>query len=106
MRPVLLFETFEPHSCRDPHHLPGLSLALTHLQILLDAGVPRERVIVERSSTNTLENVTRALPLIADSIELECIEAVVVVAKWYHCRRATMTLKRHLPAGIRNERIK
>jgi uncharacterized SAM-binding protein YcdF (DUF218 family) len=83
------------------HRRLGVHEALSHLKILLDAGVPRERVIVERSSTNTLENVTLALPLIADSIELECIEAVVVVAKWYHCRRATMTLKRHLPPGIR-----
>jgi uncharacterized SAM-binding protein YcdF (DUF218 family) len=83
------------------HSRLGVHEALTHLKILLDAGVPRERVIVERSSTNTLENVTRALPLIADRIELKRIEAVVVVAKWYHCRRATMTLKRHLPPGIR-----
>jgi len=75
--------------------------ALAHLEILLDRGVPRRRVLVEQSSTNTLENVTLALPLIADEVELERIRAVVVVAKWYHCRRAVMTLKAHLFPGIR-----
>jgi len=58
-------------------------------------------MIVESSSTNTLENVTLALPAISARIDLHCIEAIVVVAKWYHCRRATMTLRRHLPPGIR-----
>jgi uncharacterized SAM-binding protein YcdF (DUF218 family) len=79
----------------------GVHEALAHLVILLDRGVPRQRVLVEQSSTNTLENVTLALPLIADEVELERIRAVVVVAKWYHCRRAVMTLKAHLPPGIR-----
>ena len=79
----------------------GADEALAHQRILLREGVPYDRMIVESSSTNTLENVTLALPAIAARIDLQCIEAIVVVAKWYHCRRAAMTLRRHLPPGIR-----
>ena len=62
--------------------------------------MPRER-IVERGSTNTLENVVFALPRMEGRVNLENVESVVVVTEWYHCRRAMMTLKRHLPVGIR-----
>jgi uncharacterized SAM-binding protein YcdF (DUF218 family) len=79
----------------------GIDEARAHRRILLCEGVPCDRIIVESSSTNTLENVTLALPAIAARIDLPCIEAIVVVAKWYHCRRAAMTLRRHLPPGIR-----
>ena len=41
-----------------------------------------------------------ALPLLAQRVSLDRIQAIVVVTKWYHCRRAMMTLKRHLSAGI------
>ena len=57
--------------------------------------------MVESTSTNTLENVTLSLPLIAARIPLGELRAVVVITKWYHCRRAVMTLKRHMPAGVR-----
>jgi uncharacterized SAM-binding protein YcdF (DUF218 family) len=79
----------------------GVHEALRHLDVLLAQGVPRERVVVEATSTNTLENVTLALPLLAERVDLGCVEAVVVLTKWYHCRRAMMTLRHHLPAGIR-----
>jgi uncharacterized SAM-binding protein YcdF (DUF218 family) len=81
--------------------LTGAGEAAAHLQIVLGRGVPRERIIAETGSTNTLENVTLALPAIAEHINVRRIESVVVVTKWYHCRRAMMTLKRHPPAGIR-----
>jgi uncharacterized SAM-binding protein YcdF (DUF218 family) len=83
------------------HAVDGRLEAATHLQILLDRGVPRERVIVEQVSTNTLENVTCAREAIAAQIGLDGIEAVVAVVKWYHSRRALMTLRRHFPAGTR-----
>jgi len=83
------------------NRLTGENEALAHLAILVREGVPPERIIVENSSTNTLENVTFALPKIAARLPLDSIQAVVVVTKWYHCRRAIMTLKRHLPPGIR-----
>jgi uncharacterized SAM-binding protein YcdF (DUF218 family) len=83
------------------NRLRGDNEALAHLVILVREGVPQERIIVEDSSTNTLENVVFARPKIAARLPLESIQAVVVVTKWYHCRRAIMTLKRHLPPGIR-----
>jgi len=79
----------------------GVHEAARHLDILLAQGVPRQRVVVEGASTNTLENVTMALPLLAERVDLDRIAAIVVVTKWYHCRRAMMTLRRHLRAGIR-----
>ena len=83
------------------NRLTGDNEALAHLAILTREGVPPERIIVEDSSTNTLENVVFARPRIAACLPLASIQAVVVVTKWYHCRRAIMTLKRHLPPGIR-----
>jgi len=80
--------------------ISDVSEALTHLEIVLGQGVAREQVIVESESTNTLENVVFAIPKIAERIALERITSVIVVTKWYHCRRAVMTLKRHLPPGI------
>jgi DUF218 domain len=72
-----------------------------HRDMLTDAGVPLEQIIVEDQSTNTLENVRFALPLLAAKRDLTTIGRILVIAKWYHARRAMMTLKRHLPHGIR-----
>jgi uncharacterized SAM-binding protein YcdF (DUF218 family) len=79
----------------------GTDEARTHLKILLDRGVPREAILVEDRSNNTYENVVLALPDIAARIGLNGIRSVVAVAKWYHSRRAVMTLKRHFPPGTR-----
>lgn len=79
----------------------GMGEALTHLKIVLGQGVERERVIVESESTNTLENVVFAIPKITERVTLDRVKSVVVVTKWYHCRRAMMTLRRHFPPGIR-----
>jgi vancomycin permeability regulator SanA len=75
--------------------------AYHHRDILLCGGVPRDQIVVEDRSTNTLENVQFALPLIARQLPLGQITRVLVVAKWFHSRRAVMTLKRHLPLGVR-----
>lgn len=83
------------------NRLTGEDEASSHLQILLSNGVQRGHIIVERESTNTLENVVLALPQVASTIDPKDIRAIVVITKWYHCRRAMMTLKRHLPAGVR-----
>ena len=80
--------------------ISGIGEALTHLRIVLGQGVERERVIVESESTNTLENVVFAIPKITERVTLDRVKSVVVVTKWYHCRRAMMTLKRHFPPGI------
>ena len=83
------------------NRLTGVNEANSHLENLLEDGVPRDRIIVEDESTNTLENVVFALPKMASCIDLRDIKSIVVLTKWYHCRRAMMTFKRHLPAGIR-----
>jgi uncharacterized SAM-binding protein YcdF (DUF218 family) len=83
------------------NRLTDLPEAQAHLEIVLGEGVPRERVIVESASTNTLENVVLALPLLQERGLLQRLRSVVAVCKWYHCRRAVMTLKAHLPNGVR-----
>ncbi len=83
------------------NRLTGSNEANAHLEIVLSNGVAREHVIVETESTNTLENVVFALPKIRNHVDLKQIKSIAVLTKWYHCRRAMMTLKRHLPAGIR-----
>jgi uncharacterized SAM-binding protein YcdF (DUF218 family) len=79
----------------------GVNEAEAHLQILLERGVPRERIIVENESRNTRENVLFALPHLMKCLDLDGIGSIMVLTKWHHCRRAMMTLKRHLPAGTR-----
>ena len=79
----------------------GTDEARTHLEVLLERGVPRAAIVVEERSSNTYENVVLALPEIAACIELNEIRSVVAVAKWYHSRRAVMTLKRHFAPGTR-----
>ena len=83
------------------NRLTGVEEANTHLGIVLKSGVPRDHIIVEDTSSNTLENVIFALPKVATCVDLDTIGSIVVVAKWYHCRRAMMTLRRHFPAGVR-----
>lgn len=79
----------------------GMIEADAHLAILLGKGIARDRIIVESESTNTLQNVTWALPKLFERIPPDSISSVGVVAKWYHCRRAMMTLKRHLPMKVK-----
>jgi len=79
----------------------GENEALSHYTIVRSAGVPEEAIIVESRSRNTLENVTLAVPLLEQTIPLTSVTAVLAICKWMHSRRALMTLKRHLPSGIR-----
>jgi len=83
------------------NRLTGRNEAKDHLTILLSSGVPRDRIIVEHESTNTLENVVFAWRELGNRVALPGIKAIVVLTKWYHCRRAMMTLKRHLPKRTR-----
>ena len=72
-----------------------------HREILLEAGVPPDRILVEDASTTTLENARFSLPLIERIRPGERPPTLLVIAKWFHSRRAVMTLKRHLPKGSR-----
>lgn len=79
----------------------GKKEADAHLEILRQKGVPSDTILLENESRNTSENVLYALPMIQEHLSLERVEAVVVVTKWHHSRRAMMTLRRHLPQGTR-----
>jgi uncharacterized SAM-binding protein YcdF (DUF218 family) len=79
----------------------GNNEAYAHQTILMQQGVYSDRVIVESRSTNTFENVTFALPLIQEKIDLMSLRSVLIIAKWMHSRRVLMTLKRHLPQLVR-----
>ncbi len=79
----------------------GIQEAMAHREILLERGMPEERIILETRSVNTFQNVEFALPEIAATMDLGNITAVTAVAKWYHSRRCLMILKRHLLPSIR-----
>lgn len=72
-----------------------------HLAVLLKLGVPSSKIILENKSTNTLENVLYILPKLKATIPAGTVASIVVATKWYHCRRAMMTLKRHFPGKAR-----
>jgi len=83
------------------NRVTGVNEATEHLRILMREEIPRDRIIIENESTNTVENVAFALEKIAGTVDLRSIKSVIVVTKWYHCRRGIMTLKHYLPKGIR-----
>ncbi|RYF31890.1 MAG: YdcF family protein, partial [Cytophagaceae bacterium] len=78
------------------HKREGVNEAESHQKILLECGISPECIILENESQNTRENVLFALPRIIKRLELDDVKSVMVLALWQHCRRATMTLKRHL----------
>ncbi len=63
---------------------------------LIEVGVPEEFLIVEESSTNTLENALFA----KEVFDFEIIESVLLVCKSYAAGRQYRTLRRHLPAAV------
>jgi uncharacterized SAM-binding protein YcdF (DUF218 family) len=83
------------------NRLTGENEADQHLRILLQDGIPRDNIVVEGESTNTQENVVFALREIAKCRDLNGMRSLIAVAKWYHCRRGIMTLKRYMPEGAR-----
>jgi uncharacterized SAM-binding protein YcdF (DUF218 family) len=82
------------------NRVTGVNEAEQHLAILLEQGVPGERIILENRSTNTAENVSLAVQRIAERLELKRVRSLLAVTKWYHSRRALMTLKRYMPEGV------
>jgi uncharacterized SAM-binding protein YcdF (DUF218 family) len=75
--------------------------ARRNLSIIEAEGLPTDRVILEEASSTTNENVLFSLPLLAERFGDAGPRSVLVVAKWHHSRRAVMTLRRHLPPGVR-----
>jgi uncharacterized SAM-binding protein YcdF (DUF218 family) len=79
----------------------GVEEARRNLSIIEAEGLPTDRVILEEASSTTNENVLFSLPLLAERFGDAGPRSVLVVAKWHHSRRAVMTLRRHLPPGVR-----
>jgi uncharacterized SAM-binding protein YcdF (DUF218 family) len=75
------------------------SKEMKNLALML--GVKEQDIITEDKSTNTMENVTFALPIIDKEIGLANIKKITVVVKDFHSRRAVMTLKKYLTEHIK-----
>lgn len=60
---------------------------------LIEKGVPVEDIVIETTSTNTLENVVYA----RDFITKNSIQSVIAVSKPFHMRRTLATFAKHLP---------
>lgn len=67
----------------------------------LAQGVPESALIVEREARHTRDNFELSAPLIEAAIGWDKVEAVAIVGKPYHMRRALMTAQRFWPAHIR-----
>ena len=67
-------------------------------QRLVARGVPASCILCERASTNTGDNVIKALPLIDAAYGRAGIASLIAVGKISSSRRYLMTLKRHWPA--------
>lgn len=74
--------------------------ATTHQEELLKMGISKDRIITETRSKNTLENVSFGLDKLWSLFRYHEINRVLAVTKWYHSRRALMTLKAQLPKHI------
>lgn len=64
---------------------------------LTSRGVPADRIICERRSTNTGENVEFSLTIMRLHMNLQQVRSLIAVGKISSSRRYLMTLERHWP---------
>lgn len=69
-------------------------------EMLVQLGVPQDIMILEKSATNTGENVIFGRRKLSENVALEQIQSVLVIGKICSLRRYLMTLERHWP-GLR-----
>lgn len=67
----------------------------------LASGVPSARILVEDTSTNTTENVLNSFHLIDNSLGIQTVSSILLVAIHFHMRRAKLTVERHFPGSVR-----
>lgn len=67
----------------------------------LAAGVPESALLLETAASNTAENAAFGTALIAAELGWQTVRTIAVCAKPFHMRRAIMTLRRHVPKGVR-----
>lgn len=62
---------------------------------LLERGIPRERILIENTSTSTWENLVNAGPLIQKSSQAELDALTIqIVTSEFHCYRARLIARR------------
>ena len=66
----------------------------------LACGVPAADILIEDRATNTSENLALARACIEDTVGLEAIASLLLVAIHFHMRRVLMTAERALPRRI------
>ncbi|MDP3746303.1 MAG: YdcF family protein [Phenylobacterium sp.] len=69
-------------------------------RLMVEAGVPRDIILLERQAMNTGENVIFSLPILEGQIGLANIGSLIAVGKLHTSARYLMTLHRHWP-GVR-----
>jgi uncharacterized SAM-binding protein YcdF (DUF218 family) len=79
----------------------GAEEARRNLSIIEAEGLPTDRILLQEASTTTNESVVLSLPLLAERFGDTGPRSALVVSTWHHSRRAVMTLRRHLPPGVR-----
>ena len=66
----------------------------------LDLGVPKENIIVENSSQNTVENILFSMIELQRNFWLNNVQTVLLVTTAYHMRRSLAIARYLLPAHI------
>ena len=65
--------------------------------LMVQGGVPADRILEEHHATNTGENVMFSLPIIEAAIGLKTIKSVICLGNTWTGARYAMTLHRHWP---------
>lgn len=65
--------------------------------LMVEGGVPSNRILEEHRATNTGENVMFSLPVIEAALGLKTIRSVICLGNTWTGRRYAMTLQRHWP---------
>jgi len=65
--------------------------------LMVEGGVPSNRILEEHRATNTGENVMFSLPVIDAALRLKTIRSVICLGNTWTGRRYAMTLQRHWP---------
>jgi uncharacterized SAM-binding protein YcdF (DUF218 family) len=78
---------------------PGSDLSECQIikTLMVERGIPPERILEEHRATNTGENVIFSLPVLESALGLANIHSVICLGNTWTGRRYAMTLHRHWP---------
>jgi uncharacterized SAM-binding protein YcdF (DUF218 family) len=79
--------------------MPGSPLSECEVikQLMVQGGIPADRILEEHRATNTGENVIFSLPIIDAAFGLKNVRSVICLGNTWTGRRYAMTLQRHWP---------